>query len=73
VKANWTDIAKVHIEKLGGSQCAHFADMRSTWNPTREISWRRIDEILFTTALVVVQIEKHTSGAIVVLVQSSDH
>jgi hypothetical protein len=73
VKAKWTNIAKVHIAKLGVSQIAHFSDMRSTWNPTREISWRILEEILFTTSLVVVQIEKHTTGAIVALAQSSNH
>jgi hypothetical protein len=48
IKAKWLAIAKVHTNKLGFSQSALFADMRSAWNPAKEVVWRRIEENLFT-------------------------
>jgi hypothetical protein len=48
VKAKWLAISRVHTSKLGFSQSALFSDMRSAWNPTREVTWRRIEDNLFT-------------------------
>ncbi|KAK1670376.1 hypothetical protein QYE76_058535 [Lolium multiflorum] len=47
-KAKWLAIASVHTSKLGFSQSALFADMRSSWNPAKEVTWRRVDANLFT-------------------------
>ena len=46
-KAKWLAIAKVHTTR-GFSSGALFADMRSAWNPAREVRWRRVDDNLFT-------------------------
>jgi hypothetical protein len=46
-KAKWLAIARVHTSKLGFSQSALFADMRSSWNPAKEVTWRRVDSNLF--------------------------
>ncbi|KAK1628838.1 hypothetical protein QYE76_003153 [Lolium multiflorum] len=48
VKAKWLAIARVHTSKLGFSQSALFSDMRSAWNPAKEVTWRRIEQNLFT-------------------------
>ncbi|KAK1652507.1 hypothetical protein QYE76_070312 [Lolium multiflorum] len=47
-KAKWLAIARVHTSKIGFSQSALFADMRSSWNPAKEVTWRRVDANLFT-------------------------
>jgi hypothetical protein len=48
VKAKWLAIVRVHTSKLGFSQSALFSDMRSAWNPAKEVIWRRIEQNLFT-------------------------
>jgi hypothetical protein len=48
ITAKWLAIARVHTSKLGFSQSALFANMRSTWNPAKEVVWRRLDDNLFT-------------------------
>jgi hypothetical protein len=48
VKSKWLAIARVHTSKIGFSQSALFSDMRSAWNPAREVTWRRIEDNLFT-------------------------
>jgi hypothetical protein len=45
--AKWLAIAKVHTTR-GFSPSALFADMRSAWNPAKDVSWRRVEENLFT-------------------------
>jgi hypothetical protein len=49
--AKWLAIAKVHTTR-GFSPSALFADMRSAWNPTKDVSWRRVEENLFTVQFV---------------------
>jgi hypothetical protein len=46
-KAKWLAIAKVHTSR-GFSPSALYADMRSAWNPAKEVAWRKIDDNLFT-------------------------
>jgi hypothetical protein len=46
-KAKWLAIAKVHTSR-GFSPSALYADMRSAWNPAKDVAWRKIDENLFT-------------------------
>ncbi|KAM0927801.1 hypothetical protein ACQ4PT_002069 [Festuca glaucescens] len=46
-KAKWLAIAKVHTER-GFSPSALYADMRSAWNPAKEVAWRKIEDNLFT-------------------------
>jgi hypothetical protein len=46
-KAKWLAIAKVHSER-GFSPSALYADMRSAWNPAKDVAWRKIDDNLFT-------------------------
>jgi hypothetical protein len=48
IAVKWLAIARVHTSKLGFSQSALFADMRSAWNPAKEVVWRRLDDNLFT-------------------------
>lgn len=45
--AKWLAIAKVHTSK-GFSPSALFADMRSAWNPAKEVIWRKIEDNIFT-------------------------
>ena len=47
IEAKWLAIANVHTNK-GFSPSALYADMRSAWNPAREVRWRRVDDNLFT-------------------------
>jgi hypothetical protein len=47
VKAKWLAIAKVHTNR-GFSPSALFADMRSAWNPAQDVTWRKIEDNLFT-------------------------
>lgn len=47
-KAKWLAIVRVHTSKLGYSQSALFAEMRSSWIPAKEVTWRRVDDNLFT-------------------------
>ncbi|KAK1686734.1 hypothetical protein QYE76_047582 [Lolium multiflorum] len=47
VKAKWLAIAKVHTNR-GFSPSALFADMRSAWNPAQEVTWRKLEDNLFT-------------------------
>jgi hypothetical protein len=37
IAAKWLAIARVHTSKLGFSQSALFADMRSAWNPAKDV------------------------------------
>lgn len=46
-KAKWLAIAKVHTIR-GFSPSALFADMRSAWNPAKDVIWRSVDDNLFT-------------------------
>jgi hypothetical protein len=46
-KAKWLAVAKVHTSR-GFSSSALYADMRSAWNPAKEVVWRKIDDNLFT-------------------------
>lgn len=46
-QAKWLAIARVHTDK-SFSPSALYADMRSAWNPAREVRWRLIDTNLFT-------------------------
>ncbi|KAM0834699.1 hypothetical protein ACQ4PT_063428 [Festuca glaucescens] len=46
-KVKWLAIAKVHTER-GFSPSALYADMRSAWNPAKEVAWRKIEDNLFT-------------------------
>ncbi|KAM0872953.1 hypothetical protein ACQ4PT_038405 [Festuca glaucescens] len=48
VQAKWLAIARVHTSKAGFSQSALFSDMRSAWNPAKDVVWRRVDNNLFT-------------------------
>jgi hypothetical protein len=48
IAAKWLAIAREPTSKLGFSQSALFADMRSAWNPAKEVVWRRLDDNLFT-------------------------
>ena len=45
--AKWLAIAKVHTSK-GFSPSALYAEMRSAWNPAKEVKWRKIENNLFT-------------------------
>jgi hypothetical protein len=47
VQAKWLAIARVHTDK-GFSPSALYADMRSAWNPAKEVRWRQIEDNLFT-------------------------
>jgi hypothetical protein len=47
VKAKWLAIARVHTDK-GFSPSALYAEMRSAWNPAKEVRWRMLEENLFT-------------------------
>lgn len=42
----WLAIARVHTTR-GFSPTTLYSDMRSAWNPTREVVWRRVQENLF--------------------------
>jgi hypothetical protein len=46
-KAKWLAIAKVHTNR-GFSPSALFADMRSAWNSAQDVTWRKIEDNLFT-------------------------
>ena len=45
--AKWLAIARVHTPKTF-SPSALYGDMRAAWNPAKTVSWRRINENLFT-------------------------
>ena len=45
--AKWLAIAKVHTSK-GFSPSALYGDMRSSWNPAKEVIWRKVEDNLFT-------------------------
>lgn len=47
VHAKWLAIARVHTTK-SFSPSALYADMRSAWNPARDVCWRMIDTNLLT-------------------------
>uniref|UniRef100_A0ACD5WYL8 Uncharacterized protein n=1 Tax=Avena sativa TaxID=4498 RepID=A0ACD5WYL8_AVESA len=47
VQAKWLAIARVHTDK-GFNPSALYADMRSAWNPAKEVRWRQIEDNLFT-------------------------
>jgi hypothetical protein len=47
VKAKWLAIARVHTDK-GFSPSALYAEMRSAWNPAKEIRWRMLEDNMFT-------------------------
>ncbi|KAK1686572.1 hypothetical protein QYE76_047420 [Lolium multiflorum] len=47
VKAKWLAIARVHTDK-GFSPSALYAEMRSAWNPAKEVRWRMLEDNLFT-------------------------
>jgi hypothetical protein len=46
--AKWLAIAKVHTTK-GFSPTALYSYMRYTWNPPKEVIWRKIEDNLFTS------------------------
>ncbi|KAM0906228.1 hypothetical protein ACQ4PT_016910 [Festuca glaucescens] len=46
-KAKWLAIGKVHTSR-GFSPMALYADMRSAWNPAKEVIWRKLEDNLFT-------------------------
>lgn len=46
VQAKWLSIAKVHTSK-GFSPSALYANMRSEWNPVKDVRWRLVDTNLF--------------------------
>jgi hypothetical protein len=47
VKAKGLAIARVHTDK-GFSPSALYAEMRSAWNPAKEVRWRMLEDNLFT-------------------------
>jgi hypothetical protein len=47
VQAKWLAIARVLTNK-GFSPSALYADMRSAWNPAKDVRWRQIEDNLFT-------------------------
>jgi hypothetical protein len=47
VKAKWLAVAKVHTTR-GFSPSALYADMRSAWNPVKEVIWRKLEDNLFS-------------------------
>ena len=50
IQSKWLAIAKVHTNK-GFSPSALYAEMRSAWNPAKQVRWRRIEDNLFTIQL----------------------
>ncbi|KAK1684139.1 hypothetical protein QYE76_044987 [Lolium multiflorum] len=47
IQAKWLAIARVHTDK-GFSPSALYADMRSAWNPAKDVRWRQLEDSLFT-------------------------
>lgn len=48
----WLAISDVHTTR-GFSPTAFYSDMRSAWNPTKEVVWRRIDDTCLQSNLDV--------------------
>jgi hypothetical protein len=46
MKAKWLAVAKVHTDR-GFIPSALYADMRSAWNPAKDVTWRKLEENLF--------------------------
>uniref|UniRef100_A0ACD5ZB46 Uncharacterized protein n=1 Tax=Avena sativa TaxID=4498 RepID=A0ACD5ZB46_AVESA len=46
-KGKWLAIGRVHMER-GFSPNSLYADMRSAWNPPKEVLWRKLEDSLFT-------------------------
>jgi hypothetical protein len=47
MKAKWLAVAKVHTDR-GFSPSALYANMRSAWNPMKEVVWRMLEDNLFS-------------------------
>ena len=45
-KAKWLAICKVHTSRVLGA--ALYTDMRSAWNPAQTVTWRKVEDNLFT-------------------------
>lgn len=49
--AKWLAVARVHTPK-SFSPNALYGDMHATWNPAKQVSWRKIKSNLFTAQFV---------------------